>query len=69
MINGGADPVNPVRESQEPLFRLLGSPVKEHFVHPDGHHMLPPAVKFPQALRWYDRHLGVPVKTGGTVRK
>jgi hypothetical protein len=60
MINGQVDPIYPVKESQEPMFNLLGSEVKEHYVYPNGHHMLPPAVKFEQAIRWFDRHLGKP---------
>jgi predicted esterase len=60
MINGQVDPICPVKESQDPMFDLLGSTIKEHYVHPDGHHMLPPAIKFEHALRWFDRHLGKP---------
>lgn len=60
MINGQADTVNPVQESQVPMFQLIGSPIKEHYVHPNGHHMLPPDIKFEQILRWFDRHLGEP---------
>lgn len=41
---------------------LIGSSTKEHYVHPNGHHMLRPDVKFPQMLRWFDRHLGTPVR-------
>jgi pimeloyl-ACP methyl ester carboxylesterase len=64
MINGRADPIFPVKESQEPMFRLIGSSLKEHYIHPNGHHMLPPAVKFARMLPWYDQHLGAPVKAG-----
>jgi pimeloyl-ACP methyl ester carboxylesterase len=62
MLNGQIDPIYPVKKSQEPMFQLLGSPIKEHYVHPNGHHMLPPAVKFEQMQRWFDRHLGTPAK-------
>ena len=62
MLNGQADGIYPVKESQVPLFDLIGSPVKEHYVHPGGHHMLPPEVKFAQMLPWFDRHLGVPAR-------
>jgi pimeloyl-ACP methyl ester carboxylesterase len=64
MINGQADPIYPVKESQVPMFNLIGSKIKEHYVHPDGHHMLPPTVKFARMLRWYDLHLGTPAKAG-----
>jgi len=60
MINGQADPIYPVKESQEPLFELLGSAIKEHYVHPNGNHMLPHDVKFGKALQWFDAHLGKP---------
>ena len=66
MLNGRADPVFAVEESQVPMFALLGSPVKEHYVHPDGHHMLPPGVKFEHTIRWFDRHLGVVARPPGT---
>jgi predicted esterase len=62
MINGEADPIYPVKESQEPLFGLLGSAIKEHYVHPRGHHMLPPQVKFAKIVPWFDQHLGVPTR-------
>jgi hypothetical protein len=60
MINGQADPFFPVKESQEPMFNLIGSQTKEHYVHPGGHHMLPPSVKFAKAIQWFDTHLGKP---------
>lgn len=61
MLNGQVDPIYPVKETQEPMFNLLGSPIKEHYVHLNGHHMLPPDVKFSKALQWYDKHLGKPL--------
>jgi predicted esterase len=60
MINGEVDPIYPVKESQQPMFALLGSTIKEHYVHPNGHHMLPPQVKFAKMLPWFDQRLGVP---------
>jgi serine/threonine protein kinase len=60
MLNGRADTISPLKESQVPMFHLLGSPIKEHYIHPNGHHMLPLDVKFEQMLRWFDRHLGKP---------
>ncbi len=66
MINGQFDPIYPVKESQEPMFNLLGSPIKEHYVHPNGHHMLPPLVKFDQIQRWFDQHLGTPTQAQAT---
>ena len=62
MLNGQIDPIYPVQKSQEPMFQLLGTPIKEHFIHPNGHHMLPPELKFARTLRWFDQHLGAPAK-------
>jgi dienelactone hydrolase len=62
MLNGDVDPIFPVKESQGPMFDLIGSPVKEHHVHPGGHHMLAPDVKFARVLPWFDRHLGAPAR-------
>lgn len=62
MVNGEVDPIYPVQESQQPLFRLLGSAIKQHYVHPQGHHMLPTAVKFAKILPWFDEHLGRPAR-------
>src|SRR5262249_62456 len=62
MLNGQIDPIYPVKESQEPMFDLIGSPVKEHYVHPGGHHMLAPDVKFARVLPWLDRHFGAPAR-------
>jgi hypothetical protein len=62
MLNGQVDPIHPVRESQEPMFQLLGSPIKEHYIHPNGHHMLPSEVKCKRMLPWFDRHLGTPAR-------
>jgi dienelactone hydrolase len=62
MLNGQVDPLYPVKESQEAMFDLIGSPVKEHYVHEGGHHMLAPDVKFARMLPWFDRHLGAPAR-------
>jgi hypothetical protein len=45
------------------MFRLLGSPIKEHYIHPNGNHTLPLDVKFERMLRWFDQHLGTPART------
>ena len=60
MINGEADEIFPVQESQKPMFDLLGSPVKEYYMHPGGRHILPPDVKAAKAIEWFDRYLGPP---------
>ena len=64
MINGRYDFTEPFETSQQPLFRLLGSPAKDkkHVVFDSGH--VPP---WPDVVRetldWLDRYLG-PVTTG-----
>jgi dienelactone hydrolase len=62
MLNGQVDPLAPVKEAQEPMIDLIGSTVKEHYVHPGGHHMLAPDVKFARMLPWFDRHFGAPAR-------
>jgi len=66
MANGRNDFVNPLEQSQLPLFRLLGISAKDrrHFVHDGGH--VPPGQQeiIRETLAWLDRHLG-PVTTGG----
>ena len=62
MLNGEKDPIYPVKESQDPMFNFLGSQIKEHYVHPNGNHMLPPSVKFEKIQKWFDQHLGTPEK-------
>jgi dienelactone hydrolase len=62
MVNGQVDPIYPVKESQQPMFHLLGSAIKEHYIHPGGHHMLPSQVKFAKILPWFDQRLGMPVR-------
>jgi predicted esterase len=66
MLNGQVDPIFPVKESLEPMFNLIGSSIKEHYIHPNGHHMLPPEVKFAKMLPWFDKHLGTPARLRAT---
>jgi hypothetical protein len=62
-VNGRYDFLSPLEASQQPLFRLLGSPSgdKRHVLFESGH--VPPwpdVVR--ETLNWLDRYLG-PVKT------
>jgi eukaryotic-like serine/threonine-protein kinase len=59
MINGDQDHVFPVRESQEPLFRLLGTPraLKKRVLHGGGHSLLQNQV-IRDSLQWLDEQLG-----------
>jgi dienelactone hydrolase len=59
MLNGREDFLYPVKSSQDPLFRILGTPsaAKRHAVFESGH--LPPwqpVVK--ESLDWLDRYVG-----------
>jgi len=64
MLNGRQDFIRPLKNSQEPLFRILGTPPKDkrHALFEGGH--LPPKIQgiIKETLDWLDRYLG-PVKT------
>jgi serine/threonine protein kinase/formylglycine-generating enzyme required for sulfatase activity/dienelactone hydrolase len=62
MLNGRHDFVFPVKTSQEPLFRLLGTPreQKRHVVYETGHNVARNEL-IKETLDWLDRYLG-PVK-------
>jgi eukaryotic-like serine/threonine-protein kinase len=62
MLGGRFDYVFPVGASQEPMFRLLGTP-KEHkrWVLYDTGHDIPANEMIKETLNWLDRYLG-PVK-------
>ena len=58
LIAGRDDFRNPLKLSQEPLMRLLGSKDKRHSVFEGGH--VPPRQQevIRETLDWFDRHLG-----------
>ena len=60
MLNGRDDFTYPVRTSQEPMFRWLGTPDqdKHHLLH-DGGHICPFERITKDTLDWLDRYLGV----------
>ncbi|MCC6420421.1 MAG: SUMF1/EgtB/PvdO family nonheme iron enzyme, partial [Gemmataceae bacterium] len=59
MVNGTLDTIFPVKESQIPLFKLLGSQIKEHYLQKGyGHSANEAALR--KAVEWFDRHLGKP---------
>ena len=63
MLNGRQDFAYPLKESQEPLFRLLGTPEadKRHALFEGGH--VPPANDMMrEVLGWFDRYLGPVVR-------
>jgi pimeloyl-ACP methyl ester carboxylesterase len=62
MLNGRFDFIFPVGTSQEPLFRLLGTPNehKRRVIYGTGHD-IPRNELIKETLDWLDRYLG-PVK-------
>jgi hypothetical protein len=62
MMNGRYDFIYPVAASQEPMFRLLGTPAeqKRRVVY-DTAHDIPRNELIKESLNWLDRYLG-PVK-------
>lgn len=63
MLNGRYDFVFPVESSQNPMFRLLGTPEphKRHLLFDSGH-SIPRTELITETLRWFDRYLGPSVK-------
>ena len=59
MLNGRFDSVFPLESSQDPMYRLLGTPKdqKRHVVYETGHD-LPRAGIIKETLDWLDRYLG-----------
>ena len=59
MVNGRYDHFFPTETSQEPMFRLLGTPLgsKRHVIFESGH--TPPSdLVIKEVLDWFDRYLG-----------
>lgn len=62
MVNGRFDFYFPPVTSQEPMYRLLGTPKdQKRRVLTDTGHDLPRAAMVKETLDWFDRYLG-PVK-------
>jgi cephalosporin-C deacetylase-like acetyl esterase len=59
MLNGRFDFVSPPETSQEPMFRLLGTPEehKRHVIYETGHD-IPHNEFIKETLNWLDRYLG-----------
>jgi serine/threonine protein kinase/dienelactone hydrolase len=65
MLNGRDDFTFPVETSQEPMFRLLGTPDadKKRGLY-DGGHVFPFSRMIKDSLDWLDRYLGTPAELG-----
>jgi len=61
MLNGRDDFTFPIEESQQPMFRMLGTAAdhKRHVLY-DGGHVFPFARIEKDTLDWLDKYLGVP---------
>jgi eukaryotic-like serine/threonine-protein kinase len=59
MLNGRYDWFYPLQTSQEPMFRLLGTPEehKRHALFETGH-VIPRSQQIKETLDWLDRYLG-----------
>ncbi len=57
--DGQFDNTYPIKTSQDPFFRLLGTPdgAKKRLVYQDNHGV-PKVPMIKEALRWYDTYLG-----------
>ncbi len=62
MLNGIYDAIFPPKESQEPLYRLLGSEVKDYITFNSGH-SVPVEERNRETKKWFDKYLGMPQKT------
>jgi hypothetical protein len=59
MLNGRDDLIAPLETQQLPLFRLLGSPVRDkRNVLLDSGHVGPTHQYMKETLDWFDRYLG-----------
>jgi cephalosporin-C deacetylase-like acetyl esterase len=57
MMNGIFDMFFPVETSQKPMFRMLGSKIKELKTYNEGH-FVPKQQLIKETLKWYDQYLG-----------
>ena len=55
--NGTYDPVYPLETQSKPLFELLGSAEKVHYIG-EGGHSVPWADLVRETLRWLDTYVG-----------
>jgi formylglycine-generating enzyme required for sulfatase activity/dienelactone hydrolase len=65
MLNGEYDHIFPRAESQDPMFRFLGTPAehKKHLLFKESHGAIQPE-RIQEAVNWFDTYLG-PVKPSG----
>ncbi|MBT8477557.1 MAG: SUMF1/EgtB/PvdO family nonheme iron enzyme [Gemmatimonadetes bacterium] len=62
MLNGRHDPLEPVEDSQLPMFRLLGTPEadKRHVIYEGFGHGVPRNERIAETLDWLDKYFGPP---------
>ena len=57
MLNGNYDAIEPVEDSQRPMFELLGTPdADKRWVRFESGHVLPRNDVIREALDWLDRY-------------
>jgi dienelactone hydrolase len=59
MLNGKNDAAFPLETTQEPVFKLLGTPEKDkkRIIYPGGH-LVPRSELMKETLFWFDKYLG-----------
>jgi pimeloyl-ACP methyl ester carboxylesterase len=65
MLNGRYDFFFPIKTSQVPMFRLLGTPTdQKRYVVEDGSHFVPRTRLIQETLAWLDRYQPLPTVDG-----
>ena len=66
MLNGRYDSAKPPKETQDPMFRLLGTDPahKRHRLSDSSHVAAPSPERIQETVSWFDRYLG-PVRPKG----
>jgi predicted esterase len=57
MVNGRYDQIFPLETGSRPLYDILGTAIKEHYIA-EGGHGIPYVVQVRETLRWLDMHVG-----------
>jgi hypothetical protein len=66
MLNGKYDHFFPEKTSQQPFFRLLGTPKdQKRYVVYEGGHFVPKNQTITESLNWLDKYLGPVRQTTG----
>jgi pimeloyl-ACP methyl ester carboxylesterase len=68
MLNGRYDSAKPPKETQDPMFRLLGTDPahKSHLLSNSSHVAAPSPERIQETVNWFDQYLG-PVRPTGSL--